>query len=374
MSIPLTQSDCAATQPQGRALAPASKHGRAAAPLQRSEALRLALLGGAAVLLWRLSDIVLMLFFAGLIATVLRGIADTLARWLRISPAPMLGLVAVALVATIIAATYWIGPAVAGQASDLVSRVAQQWQHLRAQYGQTQIGHLVTSHLSGSQGLSNEIMGYVMKVAGSTLGTIGELVVVVATALYLAAAPQMYVEGVVSLVPQSQRPLARTAIEQIGHALRLWCLGQLVDMATVGVLSAIGLYLLGVPVPFALATLAGLLTIVPYFGALAAGVPGVMVGLTVSWMTAVWVVVIFTICHCVEGYLVAPLVQRHMVRLPPALAIVSMTIAAALFGPFGIILGTPLAVAILVAVRCLYVQHVLGGGSAAGDAAGRTAA
>ena len=112
--------------------------------------------------------------------------------------------------------------------------------------------------------------------------------------------------------------------------------------------------------PFALAVLAGLLTIVPYFGALAAAVPAVFVALTNGWVAVIWVIVIFTVCHAVEGYLLAPLVQRRMVHLPPALTIIAMTVAAALFGTIGIIVGTPLAVATVVIVRRVYLEHVLG--------------
>lgn len=56
----------------------------------------------------------------------------------------------------------------------------------------------------------------------------------------------------------------------------------------------------------------------------------------------------------------APLVQHHLVRMPPALIIAAMTIAAALFGALGIVLGTPLAVAAMVIVRRVYVEYILG--------------
>lgn len=69
--------------------------------------------------------------------------------------------------------------------------------------------------------------------------------------------------------------------------------------------------------------------------------------------------VVFAVCHIVEGYIVSPLVQDRMVRLPPALLILSMTFIGSLFGAMGIILATPLAAAGLVLVSEFYVVDVL---------------
>jgi predicted PurR-regulated permease PerM len=149
-------------------------------------------------------------------------------------------------------------------------------------------------------------------------------------------------------------------MRDIGMTLRLWSLGQLIDMCVVGVLTGIGLSLLKVPLALALAVLAGLFTFVPYFGAIAAAVPAVLVAFTMGWGVAMWVVAIFLACHGIEGYLVAPIVQRNTADLPPAVTILSMTILGALYGPLGVILGTPVAAAVLVAVREIYVGDVLG--------------
>ncbi len=67
-----------------------------------------------------------------------------------------------------------------------------------------------------------------------------------------------------------------------------------------------------------------------------------------------------TLCHLVEGYVVAPLVQRRILDLPPALTLLSMTVLGSLFGLPGIILGTPLAAVVLILVQSLYVGDVLG--------------
>ena len=158
------------------------------------------------------------------------------------------------------------------------------------------------------------------------------------------------------------RPPAAGAGGAVGYwqDIALWSLGQLIDMALVGVLTGIGLALLGVPLPLALAVLAGLLTFIPYFGAIVAAVPAMLMGLTVDWQTSLWVLLLFWICQGIEGYVVGPLVQRNTAHLAPALTIFSMMILNTLFGALGVILGAPIAAALLVIVRGVYVGDMLG--------------
>lgn len=330
---------------------------------------RIAIAAAAALLIWALSDVVLLVFFAALLATVLRGAAEWLAARTGARTGIMLAVVVVGLLLLLGAAGYFVGPRVADQGHDLVRRLAAQSDTLRHRFEQTSWARSLFQHASGSsQGITGHLAAPFEVVLSLSFETLAGLIVLVVTALYFAIAPELYLRGVASLVPIPYRPRLRQVMDDISHVLRLWLLGQLVDMVTVGVLSTVGLLLVGVPVPFALGILAGLLTFVPYFGAVVAAVPAVMVALSVSLTTALWTLAVFTLCHCVEGYVVAPLVQRRLVDLPPALTVLSMTAGAALFGALGVILGTPLAAAGMVAVREIYVGDVLGD-STGGEAA-----
>jgi predicted PurR-regulated permease PerM len=165
---------------------------------------------------------------------------------------------------------------------------------------------------------------------------------------------------VVRLFPLSYRARAREVLNEIGCTLQWWLLGQAIDMAVVGVLTGIGLFLLGVPLALALAVLAGLFTFVPYFGPIVSAIPAIIVAATISWSKVLWVIVIYLICHGIEGYVVAPFVQRRTVELPPAVTILSMAVMAALFGALGLMVATPMVAAILVIVREVYVRDILG--------------
>ena len=311
------------------------------------------------LLVWLLSDIVLLIFMAVLIAVILRGISDWVARYTHVSEAAVLALVCVVITALLLGFFYYIGPKLANESQDLYGQVQQQIEHLRDSSGNTTWGKSIVQWSSPTAAVQNHVVTYARTVATSTIGGLASALILIVTALYFAIAPGLYVRGLVVLFPLKWRPRTHRVLLRIGSTLQWWSLGQLIDMVVVGVLTGVGLVILGVPLALALGVLAGLFTFVPYFGAIAAAVPAMLVGLTISWQTALWVLLIFLTVHSIEGYVVSPLVQRRTVHLPPALSILSMTVLGTIFGPLGVILGTPVAAASMVAVREAYVGGVL---------------
>jgi predicted PurR-regulated permease PerM len=253
---------------------------------------------------------------------------------------------------------YYLGPRLVTQGQELWTKLHQQFHTLDQTYGDTAWGKMIFH--KPSLGLESKIATSTEAVLASTADDLVTAFVLIITAIYFAISPGLYVRGAVALVPVPYRSRAREIMYHIRMTLWWWLIGQSIDMVVVGLISAIGLSLLGVPLALALAVLAGLLTFIPYFGAVAAAVPAVMVSLTVSWHLALWVLGVFLCCHAVEGYVIAPLVQRRTVHLPPAVTILSMMILGNVAGPLGIILGTPIAAMLLVIIRQAYVEDVLG--------------
>lgn len=319
----------------------------------------LAVLACVILAIWLLSDIVLLIFMAVLIAVILRGSSRWIAQRTGVAEGPMLAVVTIGSFLLLAGFLYYIGPKLANESQDLWTQLHQQVEQLQQTYGNTSWGHALFQHASPTKAVQDNVFSYARSVATSTLGSLASAFILIVTALYFAISPELYITGVTRLFPLPWRPRTRHVLIQVGRTLQWWSLGQLIDMAVVGVLTGIGLSLLGVPLSLALGVLAGLFTFVPYFGAIAAAVPAMLVALTVSWQTSLWALAIFLCCHGIEGYLVSPLVQRRTVHLPPALSILSMAILGTIFGPLGIILGTPVVAAVMVIVREAYVGGVL---------------
>ena len=85
-----------------------------------------------------------------------------------------------------------------------------------------------------------------------------------------------------------------------------------------------------------------------------------LLALTQSGTQAVEVGVLFVVVQTAEGYLLTPLVQQRMIHLAPAVTIMVQVRMGAIFGFAGVALATPLAAAVLVLVRMVYIEDCLG--------------
>jgi predicted PurR-regulated permease PerM len=312
------------------------------------------------LVVWLFQDELLLVFLAILLAVSLRGAADRVARYAPLPPRGAMAVIIVLFLLLTIGFWMWVGPQLVEQGNDLIKALSNQVGQLTARYGHTKWGQTLIDKITASgSDAARGLAAPVMTVAGSTIGVIAAVFVLIVTTIYFAANPKLYVNGLVTLMPKERRARTHDVLDKVAHVLRWWFLGQLIDMAVVGVLTVVGLALIGMPMALALGVLAGILTFVPYFGAILAAIPALAIALGQSLHMAVLTAIVFAICHVVEGYVVSPLVQDRMVRLPPALLILSMTFAGSLFGPMGVILATPMAAAGLVLVSEFYVVDVL---------------
>ncbi|MDQ2801901.1 MAG: AI-2E family transporter [Pseudomonadota bacterium] len=314
-----------------------------------------AIVAGIAALLWALSDAVLVIFLALLFATMLRGLGKELHRLTRLNITIAVLVVFFALIALICGFGYWVGPRLANEGQQL-------WGQMSGQLGsiQNEMHRFGFGGITDSGGGGSPLPHMIELVANSTLGFLAAILVVVVAAVYFAVAPDTYIAGIVYLTPIWYHDRARQIVIEMGHTMQGWLLGQLIDMVIVGVLVGVGLKLLGVPLFLSLGVIAGLFTFVPYFGTIVSAIPALLVGLTLGLHGVLSVLGLFVVAHCVEGYVVAPFVQRRTVDLPPALTVLAIIVLTAFLGFLGVLIATPLIAVILVGVTRIYVEDVLG--------------
>lgn len=319
------------------------------------------------VLLWYIVDVLLLVFAAVLLASLFRAPADWLARRTPLSPGGSLTVALLALAVLVGLVAWLFGHVVADQAEQLARRlpeIVRSVQERMARYDWAMEYLRPEKILNGEP----EFIGKGLRAVTTTFGAVANLGIVLLMAVFLAAQPALYVDGMVRLVPIPRRRRAREVLDAAGHTLRRWLVGQLVLMLVVAVLTSIGLWALGVPFALALGLLAGLLTFVPYLGPILALVPAALVALSEGTLLAAYVVALYIGVQIVEG-LLEPLVQQRAVYLPPALLIFAQIVLGILIGPLGVVLATPLAAAAMVAVNLIYVEDVLGDRGGAGTAA-----
>ena len=320
------------------------------------------LFAGLAVFVWTASGVLMLLFGAILFGIALRAMADVLSRCTGLPDGWAL-LIVIVLVFAVVGAAGWLF------GSQLSQQFAQLSQAIPKAIGR--LREMLQGHEWG-QRLLDEAQNIDIGAAGrsavsraaaafrSLLGILADVVLIAFAGIYLAAQPALYRNGILKLVPPRRRQRAAEVLRAIDRALRLWLLGQLVAMVTVGALATAALWLLGVPSPFALGLIAGLTEFIPFIGPIMAAVPAILAAVVVDPVKGMHVAIAYFIVQQIENHLLQPLVQREVVSLPPVLTIFAAVTFGLLFGPFGLLLATPLAVVGMVVVDMLYVEDGLG--------------
>ncbi len=182
------------------------------------------------------------------------------------------------------------------------------------------------------------------------------------TALYIGAEPRLYYEGLLHLFPHAARPRAAEVLAAIGASLRKWLLAQLLMMVVIGVIDAVGFSLLGVKAALALGLIAGLLEFIPLLGPILSAVPAIAMGFLDSPQKALFVALLCWGVQFLEGHILAPLLMKRGVDLPPVVTLIGLSLMAIVFGFLGMMVAVPVLAALMVAIRMLYVEDVVGNG------------
>jgi len=349
--------DTSDSEPQ----APALASGGDASPLTRRVAIA-ALAAVAIVAVWRLSDVVMLAFGAALLALLLRALAHQISRATRLPEAWAVAVVLLVLLAVVGGAGWLFGSQIATQFDLLAKDLPQSLSQLLHDFGDSAWGSWLLGQAHGMNvtGVTGQLAGYLATAFSSFFRTVAYGTVLVFAALYFAAQPARYRDGLLLLVPREHRARAGEVLALMGTTLRRWLLGQSITMAVVGTLTGLGLLLLGVPAPLALGLIAGVFAFVPYVGPVMASAPGILMAATQGPMETVYVIAVYAGIHFVEGNLITPLVQAEAVELPPVLTLFATVVFGLLLGPIGVLLAAPLTVVLLVGVNALYLEGVLG--------------
>ncbi|MHB0961940.1 MAG: AI-2E family transporter [Gemmatimonadaceae bacterium] len=342
--------------------------------------LALAGVAAAALLVWlagRVADLLLLLFIAILLAIYLGATTDFLLARTRL---PRGAAFAAAIVGTIVAvlviASLLVGPVVA-QTRELLSVLPRYVPTWEAQLegliaGIPGLNELVRpgEHQLVQLALE-EVRGFVGDVVPRVFGVLHgfiNLVSVLVMALYLALRPDIYLDLVVTLTPPRHRDTARDVIRSATLALRAWTFAQLLAMFVLGALTALGLWLLGVPYWLTFGIFTGIVALVPFFGTLVSSLlPALFVLADGDWVKALLVVVFGFVIHFIENNLVNPLIMQKHASLPPVLTIMSVLICGKLLGPMGLLVAVPGLAVLLVLLRKMLVERGYGSGEAALD-------
>jgi predicted PurR-regulated permease PerM len=201
---------------------------------------------------------------------------------------------------------------------------------------------------------------YAFPVVSGTLAALGGLLLVIVMAVYIAAEPELYRRGMMSLFVHEHRERAGEVLSAVAAVLRKWLVTQLIAMIVIGTVTTIAMLILNVKAAIALGVLAGLLEFVPTIGPIMSAVPAVAMAFLDSPEKGLTVGIVCFGIQFLENHILIPLLMKGGVNVPPALTVLAQALMAMLFGFLGLMCAVPVLAALMVTVQMLYVEDVVG--------------
>lgn len=300
--------------------------------------------------LYVIRDIVLMVFVAFLLATLI----DPLADWCERKSIPRaLAVLAiyVVLLAVLALSVAVIVPPIMRESRELLENISAVWQQLLDRLGAVQqiFGREAAAFdLGKSFGILN---GVTFSTITGVLGGFVAVVITLVITFYMVVEEQPLKRLFKSLVPAGLHSSLMDAMGHVQDKFGAWFRGQFILAIIIGLLVYLGLTLVGAPYAAALALLAALLEFIPYVGPTLAAVPAILLALVDGPVRAVLVALVYVIIQQMENNLLAPKVMQRAVDLNPVVSIVALLVGARLGGIVGALLAIPIAASLGVIVQ-----------------------
>jgi predicted PurR-regulated permease PerM len=210
--------------------------------------------------------------------------------------------------------------------------------------------NLVKDNLNAiSSQLSDIGANILSKTAGVISGVVAVITIVVLS-FYLLVEEEGVKKIYRGVLPGEWHAPFSEITRKIAVKLGAWLRGQLVLMGVVGLLTTLGLLVIGNPYALTLGIWSGVTEVIPIVGPWIGAVPGVVVGLTDSALQGFLAMVVYLIVQQLENSVLVPKIMSKAVGLNPFVVIVAILIGGKLYGLTGVLLSVPMAAAISVVV------------------------
>ena len=336
-----------------------------------------------AVIMWALGNVLMPFILGGAIAYIIDPLADRLER-AGLSREGATAVITVGAVLIFLIMLLLIVPALINQMIDLVQTLPQAMSNLRS-FAQEHFPSLfddnsqVREALAGLwkivQDKSVTLLQTFVGSAMSLLNIVVLLVIVPVVAVYLLVDWDRMVARIDDLLPRDHAPVVRHLAREIDRVLSSFIRGMGMVCVILGSYYAVALMLVGLNFGLAVGFVAGLVTFIPYLGAIIGGVlaiglalfqfwgavegaDGEMIRQGTDWLRIALVAGIFVIGQMVEGNFLTPKLVGNSVGLHPVWLLLALSVFGALFGFVGMLIAVPVAAVIGVVARFAVDQYL----------------
>lgn len=295
-------------------------------------------------LLYFIRDIILIFFISLLIMTILNPTVERLSQ-LRI-PRGLSVLVVYVLAITIVILTF------AGIVPPLVDQSTRFANSLPSTLSSVGLSTVVSEQVARELiSQFSTLPGQLIKVGVSIFSNLVAVLTVLIIAFYLLLSRYKLDDQIAALVGSNRAKIAIKVIDNLEKKLGGWARGQLALMILVGLLTFIGLTLIGIPYSLPLALLAAIFEIVPNIGPFIAAIPAVIIGFGISPVIGLATVALAILVQQIENYIFVPKVMEKSVGVSPVITLLAIAIGLKLAGIVGVLISVPVYITIQVLLK-----------------------
>lgn len=320
----------------------------------------------AVYLLYLVSDILMILFVALILAALIDPFADLL-QSKKIPRAIAVIIIYLVLFGIITLSIVLLTPVISKDLPLFVDNIGKFWVELQDNHiyqrileGTKNIQNTLSSYGFGegqavsqvsSGGVSNTLSGVFSTISGF-FGGIFSLVLILVMTFYMVVQEDFLKKVLRSVLPDEYIPWCSQLMKKIRDKLGAWMRGQLLLSLIIGLLVFVGLSILGVKYAAVLGLLAALLEFIPYVGPVLAAIPALLLAFGQDGLAKlVIVVLVYIVIQQLENHLLVPKVMQKAVGLNPIISIVALLAGAKLAGVIGALIAIPVATALSVLLQ-----------------------
>lgn len=167
--------------------------------------------------------------------------------------------------------------------------------------------------------------------------------------------------GLGALIPASAREAVWRPLQEMRRIVMGYLGARLIVSAVVGLVTTVGLWLIGMPFWLVLGLVVGVANLIPMLGSWIGGIPVVMVALATKPPSfLIPVLAVLVVAHLIDGYILSPVVLRGTTRLHPLVVLLAMLLGAELAGLWGVLAAIPAAGVVQFMLGWLVVPRLRG--------------
>ncbi|MFH0702872.1 MAG: AI-2E family transporter [bacterium] len=313
-------------------------------------------------LIYQAKDVILLLFASFVIASALSPVVDWLSkkmpRAVAVSIIYVLGFIILAtilipLCMVLIEQTQEFLKQIPVYLNE-VERFADKWQIVSKNFGVFNFSHILSYTANLGENIVNQSINITISFFTGIIAAFTLAVIV----LYLLLDKQEVKTGFLKFFPEKTREKTEFIINIISKKVGGYVRGQLLLMLAVGLLTALGLFIIRIDFALLLGLLAAILEIVPIIGPVLSAIPAIIIALAKNPVLAFSVIGVYFVVQRIENNFLTPLILGKFLDMHPLIIIIVLLLAASTLGIIGVVLAPAIAAAAYVLIQELYLNKI----------------